>query len=691
MEDAELVLAVRAGDGQAFGTLVARHGARVHALCFRVSGRAADAEQLAHDSFVEAFLKLDQLREPARFAAWVRQIALNVCRMWLRRRPREVELRDEHCAAPEPLDDTDELARVSLGLGRLSTPHRIVLALHYLEGLSYEEIATFLDAPLGTVMSRLHRARIALRAELNATAVDEQVPELTLEQMKLDIEREIAVLLAGFSGGKGPAQRLRVILRHSPDRFARLIGQVDRENLARLGRLLPRLGARSIDVTVALALGSDATAAVRARAVLGEMIAHAETRARAGCGGMASREAYWLVDKIWTRAGSEAEHTQLLLDLLARAPSGPVSSLLLQALLCQGAVALDALLQRYRTALEPAQLQAEPYVLYGLCRRARTFCKELLGELEHGPSERDRVAIAGVEALSACEKLPRREGDAGSEDVRSADHYAPLAQELAADDRARLVELTMLRCDDVRAEVQAAALRALANFGAREAAPRIRALLASRRLSTRVQALHALAELADVEAMPAILAQAEAGPAAQRCAALSALARMRASAPLPTVRRILQSDDANVRAACVALLGELGSPAADALLDELLRGSDAGLAKTAANVLFSRTPSTPAWTGSAAMRLRLRKLRGDATPFCRDSLGATIRFATRELRSYEEGELTRAIAQVCTDYSAARRHLIEQGLMTRREGVYEFTELGSAVWRVERELARHRP
>ena len=68
-QDAELVLAARSGDRDAYGHLIERHGARIYALCYRISGRAGVAPELAHDSFVEAYLKLDQLREPARFAS----------------------------------------------------------------------------------------------------------------------------------------------------------------------------------------------------------------------------------------------------------------------------------------------------------------------------------------------------------------------------------------------------------------------------------------------------------------------------------------------------------------------------------------------------------------------------------------------------------------------------------------------
>jgi RNA polymerase sigma-70 factor, ECF subfamily len=707
MDDAELVDAVRGGEQAAFGALVERHGARIHALCFRISGRACDAEELAHDSFVEAYLKLAQLREPARFSAWLRQIALNVCRMWLRHRPREIEFDEARGMEPLPLDeaDSEDLARLSLGLGRLGPPHRVVLVLHYLEGLSYEEIATFLETPIGTVMSRLHRARHALRSQLQSAQSDEELPEMTIEQLKLDVEREISVLLDAFGKTKGPAERLSVILRRAPERFARLIQDVERDNLGRLAALLPRLGALSIDVTLALSLGDDPVASVRARAVLKDMIARCQCNVRGGFGDMPAREAYLLVDRLWAREVAPRASAELLLELLEVAPAGPVATLLLQSLLCLREQARTLLVSRYEAAVTPQQLQAESHVLYGLCRFGDAFCELLERELGRPASDRDRIVLAAVEALALCLKLPARSGDAGLEDLRVADKFAPLCRDqLAAGRLQRLVSLVALRSDDPRSEVQEPALRALASFGAREHIARVLAQLDSPRVSTRCIALHALAELLHRsrdddpaigaldahEAIEAITRAAEAGPLAQRCAALSAIARLKLGAALPLLQRMLTSEDASIREASIVALGELGSHEADATLHELMQSSDVAAAKIAANVLFSRAPSGPQWTGSPATQSRLQKLRSGKTPFCRDSLGATVRFATRELRPYQESELTGAIAQVCTDYSAARRHLIEQELMTRNEGVYEFTPLGEAVWRVERFIAERR-
>lgn len=693
-QDASLVLAVRAGDSVAYGQLIERHGARIHALCFRLCGRAGVAPELAHDSFVEAFLKLEQLREPALFSAWLRRIALNVCRMWLRRRPRELSF-DEESEVSAPIDaepEPEELANLASGLVRLRPQHRVILALRYLEGLAYEEIATFLDVPIGTVMSRLHRARHALRTELLAEQQAEEPELMTNEQLKRDIEHEIAVLLDAFGAGKGPAERLRVLLRNSPERFAELLQTVERHNLERLAVLLPRLGGRSIELSVLLALGEDPAAAVRARSVLKTMLSRTQANNRGGFAEMPAREAYTLIDQVLRLTGAASvsanDAAQLLFELLEHAPAGPVGTLVLLALLCQPAEAFVLLRDRYVLATEPGDLlQKQPFVLYGLCRLGSAFCEHVLVELRASPSERDPVALAAAEAISVCLKQPRRPGDAGLEDLRSAQRHAPLtAAALGQDMLAELTALVARRCDDARPAVQEAAVRVLANLGARQHVASVRRLLSSPHGSTRCQALYALADLGALEAKSEIVRAAESGVPAEQCAALSAIARLKLEDTLETLRGLLEHEERSVREATVAALGQLGSPAADALLHQLLQADDADQARLAAEVIFSEQPSRPPWKASALTLARLQRMRGDAQPFCSDSIGAAIRFALQEQRRYEEQELTRAIARVCTDYSATRRHFIEQGLMTRDAGNYELTPLGTTIWRAEHRI-----
>ena len=102
MTDAELVHRARAGDLVAFGRLVERHRGAVQGLAYHWTGRSADAEDIAQEAFITAYLKLAQLRDAARFAAWMRQLTLNHCRRWKERRKPMETLDEAEPAAPGP-------------------------------------------------------------------------------------------------------------------------------------------------------------------------------------------------------------------------------------------------------------------------------------------------------------------------------------------------------------------------------------------------------------------------------------------------------------------------------------------------------------------------------------------------------------------------------------------------------------
>src|SRR5579871_2802584 len=139
MDDSTLIQAVWQGHSEAFGALVERYQERVLRLCYYVTGNSTDAEDLAHEAFIEAYVKLRQLRDPQKFAPWLKRIALNLCRMWYRRnRLDTVAWLQEPCAEADESQDA-LYQRMFQGLTQLSAPHRLALILHYWEGLSYEE------------------------------------------------------------------------------------------------------------------------------------------------------------------------------------------------------------------------------------------------------------------------------------------------------------------------------------------------------------------------------------------------------------------------------------------------------------------------------------------------------------------------------------------------------------------------
>jgi RNA polymerase sigma factor (sigma-70 family) len=169
-DDAELVGAVLAGDRDAFGPLLARWQASVLRLCRRLLGPGDEAEDVAQEAAVQAFLGLPRLADPARFGAWLHAIAANQARMVLRRRrlltlnglPPDTAIplfSGEPGPAPEDAWAGRETHEAILGALRALPPTvREAVIGFYLQGYSYQELAELLGTPISTVRGRLRRA-----------------------------------------------------------------------------------------------------------------------------------------------------------------------------------------------------------------------------------------------------------------------------------------------------------------------------------------------------------------------------------------------------------------------------------------------------------------------------------------------------------------------------------------------------
>ncbi|QEG37750.1 RNA polymerase sigma factor [Bythopirellula goksoeyrii] len=175
--DAELVAATQGGDRQAFGTLVERHQDRLFNTLLRVLGNAEDASEVLQDAFVQAYTKLDTFRGSSQFYTWMYRVALNLaCSHRRRHRRRDEELSIDMMKAnvgQEPIDNEvapdERLLRVEQAeviqsaLLKLSDEHRQILVLREMEDCSYDTIAEILQLPVGTVRSRLFRARMQMK------------------------------------------------------------------------------------------------------------------------------------------------------------------------------------------------------------------------------------------------------------------------------------------------------------------------------------------------------------------------------------------------------------------------------------------------------------------------------------------------------------------------------------------------
>ena len=187
--DAELVQRTRAGDKEAYGELVASYQGHVYALAYSLVNNWTNAQDIAQEVFIRAYCNIGQLREPSRFAAWLRRVTFSVTMNWLKAfRPKLFERLDgridlntldvpDFTPDPRHLLEKRELAEAVLAaVGSLPSKYRVPLTMFHLDGLSYEKVARFLDIPLGTAKSLIHRARAKLKDALAQYVTEEVFP-----------------------------------------------------------------------------------------------------------------------------------------------------------------------------------------------------------------------------------------------------------------------------------------------------------------------------------------------------------------------------------------------------------------------------------------------------------------------------------------------------------------------------------
>lgn len=170
----ELVLAAQTGDRQAQGELFDRYQSQVMGIALRRLGNYAEAQELCQEVFMQALLKLTQLREPACFAGWLRSIANRMAiNRGMRRAPSfatEPQTMESTCVEPNtPLASALSAERadeVRCGLDRLRQMDRETLVAFYVNGKSLLEMSDHFEAPVGTIKRRLHTARKRLAEEI---------------------------------------------------------------------------------------------------------------------------------------------------------------------------------------------------------------------------------------------------------------------------------------------------------------------------------------------------------------------------------------------------------------------------------------------------------------------------------------------------------------------------------------------
>jgi RNA polymerase sigma-70 factor, ECF subfamily len=185
--DRMLVDRFKAGDSAAFDEMITRYWDRIYSMVNQLLRNSEDAEEVTQDAFIRAHRGLANFRGDSAFSTWLYQIATNLARnrywyWWRRKRDQSVSLdapvsHDNSTTLaeviPAELETPDDIAvtqefvaRIGRGMERLSPKHREILILRNVKNLSYEEIAEILGISVGTVKSRIARARESLRGKL---------------------------------------------------------------------------------------------------------------------------------------------------------------------------------------------------------------------------------------------------------------------------------------------------------------------------------------------------------------------------------------------------------------------------------------------------------------------------------------------------------------------------------------------
>jgi RNA polymerase sigma-70 factor (ECF subfamily) len=181
--DQALVERVQAGDKQAYGLLVAKYQRKLLRLVSRLVRDTAEAEDVTQEAFIKAYRALPNFRGDSAFYTWLYRIGVNTAKNWLvangRRAPTSTELDNEDAenyGESDLLRDVDTPERllmskqigetVNSAMAELPEELRTAISLREVDGLSYEEIAQVMDCPIGTVRSRIFRAREAIAAKL---------------------------------------------------------------------------------------------------------------------------------------------------------------------------------------------------------------------------------------------------------------------------------------------------------------------------------------------------------------------------------------------------------------------------------------------------------------------------------------------------------------------------------------------
>lgn len=176
----ELIIEMKHGNKDAFEKIIEKYQNRIFTLCYRYTGNKEDAEDLAQDVFVKLFKKINQYNNKSSFSTWLFQIGNNTCKDFLRKKQKESQIKiadhiwlDDEEVKPErfiekktpesQLEDKEKMLVLKETINKLTPEYKMVIIMREFQDLSYEEISHTLNYSVGTIKSRLSRARKALK------------------------------------------------------------------------------------------------------------------------------------------------------------------------------------------------------------------------------------------------------------------------------------------------------------------------------------------------------------------------------------------------------------------------------------------------------------------------------------------------------------------------------------------------
>jgi RNA polymerase sigma-70 factor (ECF subfamily) len=168
----------RRGDQEAFESLIRRYQRMVHSLAYRMTGSLTDTQDLAQETFIQAYQQLDTFRGEAKFSSWLYRIALNRCLNWRKRESRREQVHNTWTKEHEQPNDANPtlFLQVQEALAKLPPKQRAAIVLTVYQGLSHAEAAKLLECSETTVSWRLFIARAKLKKMLKGICKEGDAP-----------------------------------------------------------------------------------------------------------------------------------------------------------------------------------------------------------------------------------------------------------------------------------------------------------------------------------------------------------------------------------------------------------------------------------------------------------------------------------------------------------------------------------